>query len=140
MRTAVQCALRRDHISRKFLLAFSLLQTMQSFFGPADPQPATEEAPVKLGKRKPDPAHFWSGFLSLLTAAGAANPVYKCESCDLTFQGTTRAAVHLHARADPNSTIRPCPNVNSDQKKAIPFRLGSHCGARHVTRTVILDG
>ena len=33
--------------------------------------PAAKNAPIKLGKRKPDPERFWAGFLTLI--AGSLN-------------------------------------------------------------------
>ena len=39
---------------------------------------------------------------------GAASPKFKCSTCELEFQGTTRAANHLHAR-EPYGSVRQCP-------------------------------
>ena len=46
----------------------------------------------------------------------SANPKSKCNTCDLEFQGTTRAAIHLHAR-EPSGSVWQCPNITDDQAK-----------------------
>ena len=65
-----------------------------------------------------DPANFWSGYLTKLSAG--YNARYKCMSCDLEFTGTTRAAVHLRARENDH-TVRMCPNLEGkvDEVKEI---------------------
>ena len=103
------------------------MPTMESFFGHAE-----ETETIKLGKRKPPPAFFWTGFLNLVGGSLAKNPVYKCITCDAQFQGTTRAAVHLHAREDPHNKIRVCPNimvgseVQMDIKKNYELSMKAH--------------
>ena len=94
---------------------------MQNYFRPAEPARGEDEAPVKLGKRKKDPDHFWTGLLTLVSGSLGMNPVFKCMSYELDFQGTTRAAVHLHARVDPKNHVRLCPNITagSDEQKDI---------------------
>ena len=98
--------------------------SMQNYFRPAEPARGEDEAPVKLGKRKKDPGHFWTGLLTLVSGSLGMNPVFKCMSCELDFQGTTRAAVHLHARVDPKNHVRLCPNITagSDEQKDIKRR------------------
>ena len=98
--------------------------SMQNYFRPAEPARGEDEAPVKLGKRKKDPGHFWTGLLTLVSGSLGMNPVFKCMSCELDFQGTTRAAVHLHARVDPKNHVHLCPNITagSDEQKDIKRR------------------
>ena len=96
---------------------------MQAHFRPAEPA-AASGASLKLGKRQKDPPDFWSGLLTLISGSLAKNPAFKCESCDLDFQGTARAAVHLHARVDPKNNVRTCPSITagSNQQKDIDRR------------------
>ena len=43
-------------------------------------------------------------------------PWFKCTTCNLEFQGTMRAAIHLHAR-EPDDSVRQCPDITDDQAK-----------------------
>ena len=54
--------------------------------------------------------------MALIAGTPSANPKFKCSTCDLEFQGTTRAAIHLHAR-EPCGSVRQCPNITDDQAK-----------------------
>ena len=81
--------------------------------------PNAADAPKKLGKRKPDPEHFWSGFLTLIAGTLSTNPKFKCITCEHEFQGSTRAAVHLHARDDPSNPVLKCPNITPEEARDI---------------------
>ena len=54
--------------------------SLNSFFGPAA-APKDGEV-LRPGKRKPDPPHFWTGLLTLVSGSLGMNPVFKSISCD----------------------------------------------------------
>ena len=91
---------------------------MRAFYGRV-PAPATEPAgdgasTTAAKKKRPDPEYFWSGYLRQLTTG--YNSRYECLSCGLPFTGTTRAAVHLRARANDKS-VRQCPNLKDEDEE-----------------------
>ena len=58
-----------------------------------------EGQPAAGDKRKlakPEPPHFWSGFLTLIAGTLSINPKFKCK-CGAEFRGVNRGAEHLHA-------------------------------------------
>ena len=111
--------------------------SMQNYFRPAEPARGEDEAPVKLGKRKKDPDHFWTGFLTLVSGSLGMNPVFRCISCNLGFQGATRAAVHLHARFDPKSHVRLCPNITAGSDEQNDIKRRHDQGSRAIKKKAV---